>query len=132
MNALEKLIGDIRQQTGFSIQLTIKDPVHVSDNTTAMHLYRIVQEALNNAIKHAEASQSDVGLGVEGTRGCFLISDNGKGMETAAGDSQGLGLRIMKHRCGLIDAELLIESSYDEGTRIKCYFPVTNNSSRGQ
>ena len=132
MNALEKLIEDIRQQTGFSIQLTIKNPVHVSDNTTAMHLYRIVQEALNNAIKHAEASQINVGLGIEGTRGCFLISDDGKGMQAPAKDSEGLGLRIMKHRCGLIDAELLIESSYDEGTRIKCYFPVTNNASRSQ
>lgn len=132
MNALEKLIEDIRQQTGFSIQLTIKNPVHVSDNTTAMHLYRIVQEALNNAIKHAEATQINVGLGIEGTRGCFLISDDGKGMQALAKDSEGLGLRIMKHRCGLIDAELLIESSYDEGTRIKCYFPVTNNASRSQ
>ena len=129
MNAIEKLIGDIQSQTGFSIQLTINDPVHISDNTTAMHLYRIVQEALNNAIKHAEASQIDVGLGIEGTRGCFLISDDGKGIQAPARDSEGLGLRIMKHRCGLIDAELQIESSYDGGTRIKCYFPVANTES---
>jgi len=132
MNSLEKLIEDIRLQTGFTIQLTIKDRVHIADNTTAMHLYRIVQEALNNAIKHAGASQIDVGLGVEGTRGCFLISDDGKGMQAPTRDSAGLGLRIMKHRCGLIDAELQIESSYDGGTQIKCYFPVANNVSPSQ
>ena len=132
MNALQKLIEDIQLQTGFSIQLTIKDTVHISDNTTAMHLYRIVQEALNNAIKHAGATQINVGLGIEGTRGCFLISDDGRGIPTSSGESSGLGLRIMKHRCGLIDAELQIESSYDEGTRIKCYFPVANNSNRSQ
>ncbi|MDH3636062.1 MAG: PAS domain S-box protein [Gammaproteobacteria bacterium] len=132
MNALEKLIEDIRQQTGFTIQLTIKDRVHISDNTTAMHLYRIVQEALNNAIKHAEANQISIGLGIEGTRGCFLISDDGMGIQAPASDSSGLGLRIMKHRCGLIDAELQVDSSYDEGTRIKCFFPIANNTDPGQ
>jgi two-component system CheB/CheR fusion protein len=132
MNSLEKLIEEIRLQTNLDVQLTIMDRIHIADNTTAMHLYRIVQEALNNAIKHAEASQINVGVGVEGTRGCFLISDDGKGLQTSAKDSSGLGLRIMKHRCGLIDAELRIESSPEDGTRIKCYFPIENNSNPGQ
>jgi len=132
MNSLEKLIGEIRLQTNLDIQLTIMDRVHIANNTTAMHLYRIVQEALNNAIKHAEASQINVGLGVEGTRGCFLISDDGMGLQTSPRESSGLGLRIMKHRCGLIDAELEIESSPEDGTRIKCYFPIENNDNLGQ
>ena len=132
MNSLEKLIEEIRQQTNLDIHLTIIDPVHVADNTTAMHLYRIVQEALNNAIKHAEANQIRVGLGVEGARGCFLISDDGKGLQTSSKDTSGLGLRIMKHRCGLIDAELKIESTPDDGTRIKCYFPIENNDNLDQ
>lgn len=132
MNSLEKLIEEIRLQTNLDIQLKILDRIHIADNTTAMHLYRIVQEALNNAIKHAEASQINVGVGVEGTRGCFLISDDGKGLQTSTKDSSGLGLRIMKHRCGLIDAELRIESSPEDGTRIKCYFPIENNGNPGQ
>jgi two-component system CheB/CheR fusion protein len=132
MNSLEKLIEEIRLQTNLDIQLKILDRIHIADNTTAMHLYRIVQEALNNAIKHAEASQISIGLGVEGARGCFLISDDGKGLQTSAKDSSGLGLRIMKHRCGLIDAELEIESSPEDGTRIKCYFPIENNDNLGQ
>jgi len=132
MNSLEKLIEEIRQQTNLDIHLTIINPVHIADNTTAMHLYRIVQEALNNAIKHAEADQISVGLGIEGARGCFLISDDGKGLQTSAKDTAGLGLRIMKHRCGLIDAELEIESSPEDGTRIKCYFPIENDDNLGQ
>ena len=132
MNSLEKLIEEIRLQTNLDVRLTIMDRVHISDNTTAMHLYRIVQEALNNAIKHAEASQINVGVGVEDTRGCFLISDDGKGLQTSPGESSGLGLRIMKHRCGLIDAELRIESSPEDGTRIKCYFPIENNDNLRQ
>ena len=132
MNSLEKLIEEIRLQTNLDIQLTIMDRIHIADNTTAMHLYRIVQEAVNNAIKHAEASQIRIGLGVEGTSGCLLISDDGKGLQTPPGESSGLGLRIMKHRCGLIDAELMIESSPEDGTQIKCYFPIGNNDNLGQ
>jgi PAS domain S-box-containing protein len=132
MNSLEKLIEEIRLQTNLDIQLKILDRIHIADNTTAMHLYRIVQEALNNAIKHAEANQISVEVGIEGTRGYFLISDDGKGMQTSIRDSSGLGLRIMKHRCGLIDAELEIESSPEDGTRIKCYFPIENNDNLGQ
>ncbi|MBT8433884.1 MAG: PAS domain S-box protein [Gammaproteobacteria bacterium] len=132
INSLETLIEEIRLQTNLDIQLTILEQVRIADNTTAMHLYRIVQEALNNAIKHAEAKQISVGVGVEGARGCFLISDNGKGLQNPRRESSGLGLRIMKHRCGLIDAELVIESAPGDGTRIKCYFPIENNDNLDQ
>jgi two-component system sensor kinase FixL len=132
MHSLKKLIEEIRRQTRLSIQLTIKERILITDNTTALHLYRIVQEALNNAVKHAEASQIDISLGVEGGRGCFLISDNGKGMQDRPENSPGLGLRIMRYRCSLIDAELLIESSYHQGTRLKCYFPVADIANSSQ
>ena len=127
MNSVQNLIADIRSQSNISILLTIQDRVKISDNTSAMHLYRIVQEALNNAIKHADASRIEVGMGIEGTRGCLLVRDNGKGLAVTPEKSTGLGLRIMQHRCGLIDAQLQINSSYKEGTEIKCYFSIENN-----
>ncbi len=127
MNSVQNLIADIRSQSDISILLDIQERVKISDNTSAMHLYRIVQEALNNAIKHAGASIIEVGMGIEGTRGYLLVHDNGKGLEVTPEKSTGLGLRIMQHRCGLIDAQLQINSSYTEGTEIKCYFPIENN-----
>ena len=131
MNSVQNLIEDMRSQSNIDILLTIKDRVQISDNTSAMHLYRIVQEALNNAIKHAAASQIDVGMGIEDGRGCLLVRDNGKGTDVSPEKSSGLGLRIMRYRCGLIDAELEINFSYKAGTEIKCYFPIENmNSSR--
>jgi len=131
MNSVQVLIEEIRMQSNINIQLTIRDRVKISDNSCAMHLYRIVQEALNNAIKHADADQIDVGMGIEDSRGCLLVRDNGRGMKAGAEESRGLGLRIMRHRCGLIDAELEINSAYKGGTEIKCYFPIEsgNNSS---
>jgi PAS domain S-box-containing protein len=124
INSIENLVAEIRSHSDVSILLTINDRVRVSDNSSALHLFRIVQEALNNAIKHARADQIRVSVGIEGSRGCFTIRDNGAGFQHAPDKSAGLGLRIMQHRCGLIDAEFKIESSHGEGTAIKCYFPV--------
>jgi PAS domain S-box-containing protein len=124
MNSIENLVKEIRSQSDVSILLAINDRVHISDNSSALHLYRIVQEALNNAIKHARANQIQVSVGIEGTRGCLVIRDNGAGFRQSSEKSGGLGLRIMQHRCGLIDAEFKIESSHTEGTEIKCYFPI--------
>jgi two-component system sensor kinase FixL len=124
INSIENLVAEIRSHSDVSILLTINDRVRVSDNSSALHLFRIVQEALNNAIKHARADQIQVSVGIEGPRGCITIRDNGAGFQHAPDKSSGLGLRIMQHRCGLIDAEFKIESSHGEGTAIKCYFPV--------
>jgi len=124
LNSIENLVKEVRSQTGVSILLTINDRVYISDNSSALHLYRIVQEALNNAIKHAHANQIRVSVGIEGTRGCLVIRDNGTGFRQSPDKSDGLGLRIMQHRCGLIDAEFKIQSSRDEGTEIKCYFSI--------
>jgi signal transduction histidine kinase len=124
MNSIENLVKEVRSQSDVSILLTINDRVRISDNSSALHLYRIVQEALNNAIKHARANQIQVSVGIEGTRGCLVIRDNGAGFRQSPEKSGGLGLRIMQHRCGLIDAEFKIESSHADGTEIKCYFPI--------
>ena len=122
--SIENLVAEIRSHSNVTIMFTINNRVRVSDNSSALHLFRIVQEALNNAIKHSRADQIQVSVGIEGSRGCFTIRDNGAGFQHTPDKSTGLGLRIMQHRCGLIDAEFKIESSPGEGTEIKCYFPV--------
>jgi len=124
MNSIENLVAEIRSQSNVTILLSINDRVRVSDNSSALHLFRIVQEALNNAIKHARADRIQVSVGTEGARGYFSIRDNGSGFQYPPDSSSGLGLRIMQHRCGLIDAEFKIESSHADGTEVKCTFPI--------
>ena len=128
MSSLEKLVDDIRAQSSTLIQFDIREKILISNNTSAMHLYRIAQEAINNALKHANANQIEVTLGIENARGYLSIHDDGNGMEQTPEATSGLGLRIMKHRCGLIDAELRIETSNPGGTEIKCYFPLDKST----
>ena len=124
IGALRELVISAREQTGMRINFNLNQRVRISNNTIAMHLYRIAQEAVNNAIKHAEANRIDVSVGIEGDRGYLSIRDDGSGFEYRPDAADGLGLRIMQHRCGLIDAELDVNSAWGEGTEIKCNFAL--------
>jgi signal transduction histidine kinase len=82
-------------------------------------LYRVAQEALNNAMRHAEAGKIDVRLVCLPTYARLDIEDDGDGFdldETLQG--QHLGLRIMRERADSIGASLEIKSRLDRGTRV--------------
>jgi len=76
-------------------------------------LYRMIQEVLNNIMKHAGANRVSVAI----TPNKISINDNGKGFDTRA-DSKGLGLQNLKQRGKLIDAVVNIESVIDKGTNV--------------
>ena len=123
--ALENLVAEVRSRCNIPVNLAVHERIRIVDNSSALHLYRIAQEALNNAIKHADADHIDVHVGRSGKRGCLSIHDNGRGLDSAVErDPPGLGLRIMKHRCGLIDADCEIISSAEHGTEVRCHFPI--------
>jgi PAS domain S-box-containing protein len=121
-NSLQNLVHEIRANSNIAVMLTIGDRIRILDNSSALHLYRIAQEALNNAIKHSGATCIEVSIGLVGNRGCLTIHDNGRGFDDSPMSPSGLGLRIMQYRSGLIDAEFQLRSSVEQGTEVRCYF----------
>lgn len=91
------------------------------DETT--HLYRIVQEAVNNARKHAEASEILIRLHHDNGSIRLEVEDDGKGFNLGE-VGEGVGLRSMRHRAEFLGAELKIDSAPDEGTLVHCHLPV--------
>ncbi len=103
------------------------------DHETETHLYRITQEALNNAAKHAEAGHVSVLLERREENVVLVIEDNGKGFEPenhAQGleSGGGLGLVGMNERAALVNGEVEIESSIGKGTTI--YVRVPNSEEK--
>jgi NarL family two-component system sensor histidine kinase LiaS len=95
------------------------------ENAQVGELYRVIQEALNNALKHAAATTVQVRLTRRQTCLCAEIEDNGSGFEVALGlKSGGFGLESMKERCNQIGATLAIESHVGAGTRVTVEIPV--------
>ncbi len=126
MISLQAITENIAQQSNIPIKLQIDDEVPLFDDATATHLYRIVQESLNNAIKHADASRITVSLRLDQGHGVLEITDDGIGIPLNLVDSSGLGLSIMKHRCGLFDGEITIKPSGNPGTSVCCRFPLNS------
>jgi len=126
MISLQEITESIEQQSRIPIKLQIDDVVLLFNDMTATHLYRIVQESLNNAIKHADASHIEVSLKIEQDHGVLEIIDNGIGIPLDLEDSSGLGLNIMRHRCGLFDGEITINPAGHCGTKVCCRFPIND------
>ena len=93
------------------------EQVVVADNTVATHLYYIAQEAVQNAVKHADASLIEISLTEDQSRIHLSISDNGHGLPRHL-ESSGIGLQIMQYRANIIGAVFKIVSPPDAGTTI--------------
>ena len=92
----------------------------VNDARAATELYRIAQEAVTNALKHANASRIVIRLAGEAGATTLSVSDDGDGLRTDQQRDKGVGLRIMRFRAQSIGASLNIESQSDAGTVVRC------------
>ena len=118
-HALRELASRSQSSASISCEFQASGDVETRNLDAAQHLYRIAQEAVNNAIRHARASRIRVEL-----RDCdnfllLLVEDDGIGLPDPV-PSRGMGLRTMANRARLLDGELNIESAPGGGVRIAC------------
>ena len=95
-------------------------PVWIRDDATNMHLFRIAQEAVSNALKHSRATRIDLRFEARDQAVVLRVDDNGIGIPVPLAPGPGSGLRFMQYRASLIGASLLVEHSVDGGTSIVC------------
>ena len=95
-------------------------PFEIPCINVANQIFRIAQEAVNNAVKHAQASKVIVTLSEHDGVVLLQIEDNGQGLPKTKGSADGLGLQIMQHRANVIGATLEIESNPGKGVKVTC------------
>lgn len=121
--ALDALARATRKRTGVACEFRRCGPQLRQESVTTMHLYRIAQECLSNAIRHASPKHIWILLEFEDQMFRLSITDDGCGIDPASASRGGIGLQIMKYRANLIGGKLDMESSPDKGTRITCTAP---------
>ncbi|MFD2920795.1 tetratricopeptide repeat protein [Terrimonas rubra] len=95
--------------------------------STEIMLYRIVQELLNNIIKHAHATEAILQFNKDGNRLSVTVEDNGRGFNTEAGDVQnGIGLESVKSRVTYLNGQLSIDSQQEVGTTVMMDFLIND------
>ncbi|HXG48603.1 MAG TPA: sensor histidine kinase, partial [Methylomirabilota bacterium] len=120
MSALTELAERIRHVFRIECAFECPRPVPVPDNHVATHLYRIAQEAVNNALRHGKATRIELRLARSGGRIVLGIHDNGVGLPAPLPSHRGMGLRIMQYRAGIIGGSLALERRPGGGTSVVC------------
>lgn len=102
----------------------------LDDPDIAIHLYRIVQESVNNAIKHGAATEINVQLILKPTLITLEVSDNGRGIASLndVNAKDGLGMRTMQYRASLIGAAIRITPRSEGGTSVTLTLPVQHEA----
>jgi signal transduction histidine kinase len=129
-DSIKDLIENIHLTQKININLLIEDDVeHWLDATQKLTLFRIIQESLNNVLRHAKASTVAISLGKENALIVLLIRDDGVGFQPEK-TRKGAGLKNIKNRIYLINGTLQLESSPGNGCSLKIQFPITDQTDK--
>ena len=121
-SALRAMAEGINRIEGVTCRVFAAGDMPAFEDTAALNIYRVVQEACSNAVKHGNASDIDIDIKYEGSRCIFEIKDNGKGFHVS--DKQfGMGIPSMGDRIRMLGGKFTIYSTVGEGTRVVAEVP---------
>ena len=130
--AITKLTQELGKLTGKHIVLFNKTDFNLRlDSLVEINIYRIVQEAINNAIKYADSTHILVSLSHSENILSIVIDDNGKGFDphkvkNVKNGEGGMGMTFMRERIKYIDGRLFLNSEIGKGTRVTLNIPITD------
>jgi signal transduction histidine kinase len=121
---LTRYVEDFGDRFGIRVDCAIPGEVEAGSPRAQAELLRIVQEALNNVRKHADATLVKVEADRDGDVLRVRVSDNGRGFDATTEQRSGYGLRSMAERAQMVGGELTIDTRPQDGTRVEVLVPV--------
>jgi signal transduction histidine kinase len=122
--ALEALALNIQHQFRISCTLECDRPVVRPGREVEAHLFRIAQEAINNAVTHGRAKRVEIRLSTKDGAGLLSVRDDGVGLPEESRHAEGIGLHTMAYRARLIGGSLDVRRRSPRGTAVTCSFPL--------
>jgi signal transduction histidine kinase len=120
-SALEELAHSVEAVYSIRCRLECKGLIVLEDPQKAIQLYRMAQESVTNAVKHARAKEVRIRVWEEDHgQLCLSISDDGVGIPESSSLKPGSGLRSLRYRAASMGASLRVESAFGKGTRVTC------------
>lgn len=124
VRAVKDLLESVKGGQKFETQFIQRNLKNVDFEAKDIIIYRIVQEALNNIVKHARATKIEVSLLYKQGKVHLRITDNGRGFDVKGRSQKTLGLSVMRERARLAGGSLQIKSAPGEGTQIRVNIPL--------
>ncbi len=129
-SALEELAATVQARNNITCHFSSEERVLIYDEVAGNNLYRIVQESVNNALKHGHCKNISIGLGAVDEEVILTVKDDGIGFPEKLESSAGMGLNIMNYRAKMIGASLDIRRGAGGGTIVLCSFHNENLMSK--
>ena len=125
IGALQQRLDAVEKRAGLKANLQVEGEADLPEFVVE-DLFRIAQEALNNALKHARATEVTVRVGMYNDRVEIEIVDDGRGFDVGSlADTGGMGMSTMRQRAEHVGGTLSIQSSPGQGTRVRASLPLS-------
>jgi len=123
--AIASMFTNIQNISNIKFEIKVDDVNGLFDKEKEINIYRIIQELLNNILKHSEAAEAQIKVEIKNTELLIEAADNGRGFdfESAKSESKGFGLKSLENRVNLMGGKINIESS-TLGTITKVIIPI--------
>jgi signal transduction histidine kinase len=132
MSALQSLAATTQNLFRVSCLFGCDSPVPMRDASTAVHLYRIAQEAVTNAVRHGQPQHIRIDLNGCDKQATLSITNDGLDFPSAPVDHGGMGLEVMRHRAEMIGGILEIRRRPNGGTQVVCTFAAKPEVNEGE
>jgi PAS domain S-box-containing protein len=123
--AVKDYVKKFRQHTGIECILIFPEEEFVLDADQSLTIFRIIQESLNNVVKHAQASRVNILFTEQSESLSMVIKDNGTGFDSAMHKEQSFGLLGIRERALMVGGKARISSTPGKGTRVSVSIPYT-------
>ena len=120
--ALEELVSRVERMHRVTCKLRVDEGAAPDDRSRATNLFRIVQEAVNNALRHGKPTRIAILLLQRNSGRTLMIRDDGAGFAVDVAPVKGMGLRSMRYRAGVLGGTIEFHSLPGKGTSVICKF----------
>lgn len=121
IHALEDLVAKCEN---VACSFHCPEPIVIDDNLMAAHLYRIAQEGVSNALKHAKARHIELSFTRHAGKIILAIKDDGVGLSGDTKQEKGIGMKIMKNRSRMLGGVFQMKSNTPQGVILECVFSI--------
>ena len=127
---IEWYLSTVERQVGVAVTYDRSGPSRPVDTTVGIHVYRVLQEALNNVRRHSGADRASVRLRLRPDQLVLEVEDHGAGVDSAE-DRRGLGIVLMRERAAIVGGSLELRSPRGGGTLVRLTVPLTRVDALG-
>ncbi len=124
IRALDNLCSSTSDLYGKKCTLTASPDAFVNDDAMATHLYRIVQEAVRNAMQHSNCNSVQINIDFAHKTLVLTVVDDGVGLDATSNEGHGMGMNIIRYRASMMGGSVTFESGETGGVIVHCVVPV--------